>query len=85
MDSVETAKRRVAERVQNGWHGIPESDIEKKILSIFFKFCSIYLKNVIWQFFYDNSNSFHRFAIFRRGKIVRLSQDIPQWFDYIIY
>ena len=48
VDSVETAKRRVAERVQNGGHGIPESDIDTFNL---FQICSIYLKNVIWQFF----------------------------------
>lgn len=35
VDSVETAKRRVAERVQNGGHGIPESDIEKRYFQSF--------------------------------------------------
>lgn len=49
VDSVETAKRRVAERVQNGGHGIPESDIEKDTFNLF-QICSICLKNVTWQF-----------------------------------
>ena len=84
VDSVETAKRRVAERVQNGGHGIPESDIEKRYFQSFSNLQYL-LKECDLAVFYDNSNSFHRFAIFRRGKIVRLSQDIPQWFDYIIY
>ena len=84
MDSVETAKRRVAERVQNGGHGIPESDIEKRYFQSFSNLQYL-LKECDLAVSYDNSNSFHRFAIFRRGKIVKLSQDIPQWFDYIIY
>lgn len=84
VDSVETAKRRVAERVQNGGHGIPESDIEKRYFQSFSNLQYL-LKECDLAVFYDNSNSFHRFAIFRRGKIVRLSQDIPQWFDYIIF
>ena len=82
--SVETAKRRVAERVQNGGHGIPESDIEKRYFQSFSNLQYL-LKECDLAVFYDNSNSFHRFAIFRRGKIVKLSQDIPPWFDYIIY
>ncbi len=73
------------ERVQNGGHGIPESDIEKRYFQSFSNLQYL-LKECDLAVFYDNSNSFfHRFAIFQRGKIVRLSQDIPQWFDYIIY
>jgi len=35
VDSAETAKQRVEERVQNGGHGIPASDIEKRYIESF--------------------------------------------------
>ena len=35
---------------------------------------------------YDNTVEFRRFAIFRKGKVVRLSKVIPDWFrNNVIY
>jgi len=31
--------------------------------------------------FYDNTENFRRFAIFRNGKIARLSHKVPVWFE----
>lgn len=31
--------------------------------------------------FYDNSESFRRFAIYRNGSPVRLSKNIPEWYE----
>lgn len=50
VDSVETAKRRVAERVQNGGMEFLNLILKKDTFNLF-QICSIYLKNVIWQFF----------------------------------
>ena len=32
---------------------------------------------------YDNSEKFRRFAIYKSGNIVRLSQNVPKWFSKI--
>ena len=34
--------------------------------------------------FYDNTDRFHRFAIFHKGKLVRLSQNVPDWFKFVL-
>jgi len=80
IESPELAKQRVRLRVQKGGHGIPEKYIErryfdslnnlKKILDI----CDLVA-------FYDNTKSFYRFAIYKNGIPVRLSKNIPTWFE----
>lgn len=30
---------------------------------------------------YDNTVSFRRFAVFRNGTLVKLSHEVPQWFE----
>ena len=67
-------------RVLKGGHGIPESDIEKRYLETFYN-----LKEILGECdlaaFYDNTEEFRRFAIFRNGKVVRLSHTVPKWIE----
>lgn len=80
VDSVGIAKERVEKRVSMGGHGIPIKDIEKRYEE---SFCN--LKTVLnlcdLAVFYDNTENFRRFAIFRNGKIARLSHKVPVWFE----
>lgn len=79
VDGVEIAKRRVLERVRHGGHGIPEKDIDRRYndsfqnLKIALPFCDL-------AAFYDNTVEFRRFAIYKNGKPVRISQNIPMWY-----
>ena len=61
VDSVEIAKERVKYRVQQGGHGIPERDIEKRYEETF-KQLNFILKECNLVAFYDNTESFRRFA-----------------------
>lgn len=79
VDSVEIAKKRVAMRVSRGGHGIPEEDIEKRYIETFqnlvkvLPFCNL-------TAFYDNTEKFRRFAIYKDGLPVKLSKHMPKWF-----
>ena len=33
--------------------------------------------------FYDNTESFRRFAICKNGKVVRISHKVPKWFSKV--
>lgn len=84
LDSVELAKERVESRVQMGGHGIPERDIERRY------FESLYnVKNILSQcnlaVFYDNTIAFRRIAICKNGEFVRVSRNVPEWFETYIY
>ena len=83
VDSVEIAKDRVKHRVQQGGHGIPESDIEKRYEETFERLNSI-LKECNLIAFYDNTESFRRFAICKNGELVRISHNVPKWFSKVL-
>ena len=80
LDSVQLAKERIAHRVEQGGHGIPDADVERRYeesLTNLYKiipFCDL-------VDLYDNTQVFRRFAIIRKGEIVRLSASVPKWFD----
>ena len=82
MNSVKIAKERVSYRVKNGGHGIEEKDIERR-----FKETFVNLNNIIKEcdlvVFYDNTTNFRRFAIIKKGNVVRISKDIPKWFEKV--
>ena len=80
VDSVNIAKERVKSRVNKGGHGIPEADIEKRYIETFHNLKEI-LKDCDLAAFYDNTEEFRRFAIFRNGEVVRLSQTLPKWIE----
>ena len=79
LDSADTAKRRIKERVKNGGHGIPDEDVERRYKESFSQ-----LKKVLPMCdvvsIYDNTFSFKRIADFRGGKLISMSPDSPQWF-----
>ncbi len=82
LDSVETAQSRVHYRVEKGGHGISDEDIERRYYESLRN-----LKGVIpicdAVYLYDNTVEFKRFAIFRDGKCVRLSKNVPEWYGKI--
>ena len=78
LDSVEAAKERVAIRVKNGGHGIPEEDIERRYyesISNLEKLIPVCEHVKI----YDNSRSFTRIATFVNGKCVDSAEYLPEW------
>ena len=79
VDSVDIAKSRVLDRVSKGGHGIPEKDIEKRYYESLRKLPCI-LKDCDLAVFYDNTEEFRRFAIYKNGILVRSSHMIPRWF-----
>ena len=79
MESAEIAKERVNYRVERGGHGIPEADIERRYVETFIQLNRI-LKKCDLVALYDNSVKFRRFAIYKSGKLVSLSQNVPKWF-----
>lgn len=82
VDSVEIAKDRVKYRVKQGGHGIREADIEKRYIETFQQLNNI-LDICDLIAFYDNTENFKRFAICRNGKLVRISQKVPVWFEKV--
>ena len=83
VDSVEIAKKRVRYRVEHGGHGIPERMIEKRYseslqnLQKVLPLCDLALMS-------DNTESFRRFAIYRRGTAARVSHIVPLWYVKLI-
>ena len=63
-------------------HGIPEEDIEKRYQETF-KQLNTLLKECNLIAFYDNTESFRRFAICKNGELVRVSKNVPEWFSKV--
>ena len=82
VESAEIAKERVKYRVEQGGHGLPENDIERRYVETFIQLNRI-IKDCDLVALYDNSEKFRRFAIYKLGNIVRLSQNVPKWFSKI--
>jgi predicted ABC-type ATPase len=79
VDSVEIAKDRIKSRVENGGHGIPDKDVERRYINSFENLRQI-MDDIDLLAFYDNTETFRRVAIYRKGFIVRLSKTVPLWF-----
>ena len=82
VESAEIAKERVKYRVKQGGHGIPDVDIDRRYEETFIQLNQI-LKKCDLVALYDNSDQFRRFAIYKAGNLVRLSQNVPKWFSKI--
>ena len=80
VDSVKIAKERVLLRVSRGGHGIPEADIEKRYLDTFQNLAKV-LPLCNLTAFYDNTEKFRRFAIYKDGEPVKVSRNVPSWFN----
>ena len=80
LESVQLAKERIAYRVEHGGHGISDADVERRYReSLINLYTVIPLCDLVDL--YDNTQAFRRFAIFRKGEIIRLSANVPKWFD----
>lgn len=83
ITSPELAKGRVKLRVSRGGHGIPEKDIENRYIETF-RNLKIVLPYCDLAAFYDNTEAFRRFAIYKNGFPVRLSHETPEWFNRFV-
>lgn len=83
VDTVDIAKARVQHRVQNGGHGIPEKDIERRYVETFQNLRAIFNDcNIIT--FYDNTIDFKMFAAYEKGQQLMISEHVPKWFEYVV-
>lgn len=82
VNSVELAKQRIAYRVSKGGHGIPDKDVEKRYLETFQNLKTI-LPMCNLASLYDNTKQFRRIAIYKDGIPVRISHNMPEWFQRI--
>lgn len=83
VESAEIAKERVARRIKQGGHGIAEQDIERRYIETFDNL-KIVLSECDLTSFYDNTIEFRRFAIYKNGKLVRVSHEVPLWYEKFI-
>lgn len=78
--SPQVAKTRIAERVAMGGHGIPDKDVDRRYVESLEN-----LKKVIGlcdlAALYDNTTEFRRFAIYKNGRAVKVSHDVPSWYQ----
>lgn len=79
VENVDIAKERVLKRVKQGGHGIAEKDIERRYIDTFINL-KIVLPYCDLAVFYDNTEEFKRFAIYRNGNPVRVSNNVPTWY-----
>lgn len=80
VDTVDIAKERIRTWVQKGGHGISDKDVERRYTETFKN-----LKDILplcdITAFYDNTEQFHRFAIYKKGICVRVSSIVPDWYE----
>ena len=78
--SVDIAKKRIAYRVSQGGHGIPDADVERRYRESLNR-----LKQIIslcdLAVLYDNTNAFNRFAIYQEGKLFDVTDKRPDWYN----
>lgn len=84
VDNVDIAKERVAERVRQGGHGIPEKDIERRYTASFQNVEQV-LPACSLAVFYDNTVEFQRVAVYQNGRFVRISDKAPEWFVNTVF
>lgn len=77
------AKERVLERIKQGGHGIAEKDIERRYVDTFDNL-NLALPKCDLTAFYDNTIEFRRFAIYKKGNPVRVSRNVPMWYEQFI-
>ena len=80
VDSVDIALQRIAHRVAMGGHDIPEDDVRrryKESVNALVKVLPLCNQVIL----YDNTIEFNRFALFEKGKLAKISSDIPKWYD----
>lgn len=83
VESAEIAKERVTTRIKQGGHGIAEQDIERRYIETFDNLKTV-LPECDLAAFYDNTIEFCRFAIYKNGKSIRVTHEIPLWYEKFI-
>lgn len=83
VENVDIAKERVIMRMKRGGHGIAEKDIERRYIDTF-ENLKIVLPESDLAAFYDNTIEFRRFAIYKKGKPIRISHNVPMWYERFI-
>ena len=78
VDSVDIAKKRIAQRVANGGHGIPDKDVERRYVESLGRLPEV-IQLVDIAILYDNSCRFDRFAVFEYGKLKTVENQQPFW------
>jgi predicted ABC-type ATPase len=67
LNSVQLAKERVKQRVENGGHDIPESVIERRYKNGLINFNKIYAQCVDSWMIYDNSTNFPELIAYKKN------------------
>ncbi len=84
VDSVEIAKQRIAKRVADGGHGIPDADVSRRYYESFDNLKKIISKCDLVSLC-DNTQELRRFAIYKNGTLCRLSKQVPVWYnEYVV-
>ena len=79
---MELSNQRIAYRVSKGGHGIPDKDVEKWYLETFQNLKIVHpMCNL--DSLYDNTKEFRRIAIYKDGLPVRVSHNVPDWFQRV--
>ena len=69
----------IAYRVAHGGHGIPDADVEHRYRESMENLGKV-IKKCDLVVLYDNTKAFRRFAIYRYGKLLTLSEHSPEWY-----
>lgn len=79
VDTVDIAKERIAFRVANGGHGIPDADVERRFRESFLNLEKIipYCDEI---YFFDNTKNFYPVASIKDGIKEIITPDLPVWF-----
>ena len=79
LESPDIAKERIRIRVSHGGHGISDEDVERRYVESMRR-----MKEVIQlcdkALIYDNTESFRRIAVYRKGKCERRAEELPKWY-----
>ena len=79
METGEIAKERISYRVEHGGHGVPDADVERRYIESF-EHLKMMIPECNLVVLYDNTNAFNRFAIYQNGKLITISEEIPEWY-----
>lgn len=79
VNSAEIAKERIAYRVLQGGHGVPDMDVERRYIESLNRLREV-LDLCEMVVLYDNTEAFRRFAIYKNGEICSVSGTQPEWY-----
>lgn len=83
VDTVEIAKERVRKRVENGGHGIPDTDIERRFIE-----SRENLEKIIELCdevtIYDNTILLEAKVFIQKGNVLYVASDYPKWLEKLL-